>query len=102
MKFPKAQVLFSLLVGCGVYWVLGRTMDSDGSSAHAAVQRQWLVVFLLTAGAYVIFKYRHAAGGEQPAGKPAGDIAKRARNLGAVGWVFAVVGVVMALRLIWR
>jgi hypothetical protein len=101
MKLPKVQQALPVITGLLTFWLLRRFMDRDGASVHAAIQRQWLVVGLLLAGAYVVLRFRGTDAG--PNGKEGVRAISptRYRQLGLVGWVFLFAGVVMAGRLLW-
>lgn len=102
MKFTLARYAAAVFSGLFTFWLLRRVMDRDTSSAHAAIQRQWLVVGLLLAGAYVVLRHRHYEG---PPGQPDGTRATspaRSRQLGFLGWVFLFTGAFMAFRLLWQ
>ena len=58
MKLRYAQIVFNAFVGLLVLWILRTNMDRDIDSARAAIQRGWLVVGILFAGAYVILRCR--------------------------------------------
>ncbi len=100
MKLTKAQLVLAVLSGLLTWWILGRVMDRDIESAHASMQRQWLVVGLLLAGGYVVFRYRRIDREHYRPGNSREAVSKRYRMLGVVAWGFVITGSLMVLRLI--
>jgi len=102
MKLRYAQIVFNAFVGLLVLWILRTNMDRDIDSARAAIQRGWLVVGILFAGAYVILRCRKEDREYYQPSSSQEAASIRYRNLGVVAWGFIIVGAVMAIRLVWR